>query len=76
MNIKLADFGLLKDGLDLRIYLKIWLYIAPEVYYNGHYTNIISLWLLAIIIFLYIYGLLSKPFEGKQQQDLEIKGQS
>jgi serine/threonine protein kinase len=59
--IKIADFGLARDGSYLKTFCGTWLYAAPEIWKNRPYTAMVDIWSLGIIAFQYAYDLPKIP---------------
>lgn len=55
--IKLGDFGLAKNIMDLATCCGTYQYTAPEVWKKGGYTSAVDIWSLGVVIFEYAYGL-------------------
>lgn len=51
LNIKLADFGLANNKLDLKTFCDTQKYIASKIYLRKSYTTLVNLWSLEMIIF-------------------------
>ena len=55
--IKLADFGLAKNDSSLKTFCGSNEYAAPEVWGRGHYTAMVDIWSLGVVVLQYGYGL-------------------
>lgn len=57
LSIKVADFGLASDSVELKTLCGTPGYVAPEVYYRKLYTPAVDLWSLGVIALKYLHGL-------------------
>ena len=48
--IKLADFGLAREGSKCEGKVGTWLYAAPEVFHRVRYTSKVDIWSLGVVI--------------------------
>lgn len=64
LHIKLADFGLAQNRSDLQTNCGSNLYKAPEIFLGQHYTNVVDIWSLAVIVMRFVYGLPEKSSAG------------
>lgn len=67
LRIKLADFGLANDRLDLKTVCGTQQYTAPEIYLGSKYTASVDLWSIGVIILQYMYGLPRAPRQRRGQ---------
>lgn len=66
--VKLADFGLAREGTTCRGSAGTWLYTAPEVFYKGGYNSKVDVWSLGVVIMqLLLQGNLPEPKKGYTQ---------
>ncbi|KAF2834208.1 Pkinase-domain-containing protein, partial [Patellaria atrata CBS 101060] len=56
-SIKIADFGMAKDGSFLKTVCGTRLYAAPEIWKGSPYTSKVDIWSLGVIAFKYARGL-------------------
>ncbi|KAF9733806.1 hypothetical protein PMIN03_011750 [Paraphaeosphaeria minitans] len=59
--IKIADFGLARDGSFLKTVCGTRLYAAPEIWQNRPYTSKVDIWSLGLIAFQCTYRLPDAP---------------
>ena len=63
--IKVADFGLARQGTTCRTQAGTWLYMAPEVFTGRSYGPKIDVWSVGVVILqLLLKGYLPKPTAG------------
>ncbi len=55
--IKLADFGLAKNDSSLKTFCGSNEYAAPEIWGRHHYTAMVDIWSLGVVVLEYAYGL-------------------
>lgn len=55
--IKLVDFGLAKNDSSLKTLCGSNEYAAPEIWERHHYTAVVDIWSLGVVILQYGYGL-------------------
>ena len=55
--IKLVDFGLAKNDSTLKIFCGSNEYAAPEIWGRHHYTAMVDIWSLGVVVLQYGYGL-------------------
>ncbi|KAL8857818.1 MAG: hypothetical protein Q9178_005574 [Gyalolechia marmorata] len=55
--IKLVDFGFAKNDFSLKTFCGTDDYAAPEIWEHRHYTTMVDLWSLGVIVLQYGYGL-------------------
>lgn len=55
--IKLVDFGLAKSDSSLRTFCGTNEYVAPEVWEHHHYTAMVDIWSLGVVVLQFGYGL-------------------
>ena len=55
--IKLADFGLAKNDSSLKTFCGSNEYAAPEIWGRHHYTTMVDIWSLGVVVLQYGYGL-------------------
>ncbi|OAG36035.1 hypothetical protein AYO21_09753 [Fonsecaea monophora] len=73
IHVKLADFGLAQNRLDLKTFCGSPMYAAPEIFLGGHYTNRVDIWSLAVIAVQYGYNLpLSESPENPAGKDTDL----
>ncbi|KIW39692.1 uncharacterized protein PV06_08282 [Exophiala oligosperma] len=59
--IRVGDFGLAKEDIDLRTRCGNYRYSPPEVYLNRPYTSVVDIWQLGVIAMEGLYGLPNGP---------------
>ncbi len=55
--IKLVDFGLAKNDSTLKTFCGTNDYAAPEIWEHHHYTAMVDIWSLGVVVLQYGYGL-------------------
>lgn len=55
--IKLVDFGLAKNDSTFKTFCGTNEYAAPEIWEHRHYTTMVDLWSLGVVVLQYGYGL-------------------
>ena len=55
--IKLVDFGLAKNDSSLKTFCGSNEYAAPEIWGRHHYTAMVDIWSLGVVVLQYGYGL-------------------
>lgn len=55
--IKLADLGLAKNDSSLKTFCGSNEYAAPEIWGRHHYTTMVDIWSLGVVVLQYGYGL-------------------
>ena len=55
--IKLVDFGLAKNDSTFKTFCGTNKYAAPEIWEHCHYTTMVDIWSLGVVVFQYGYGL-------------------
>jgi len=63
--IKLVDFGLAKNNSSLKTFCGTSTYVAPEIWEHGHYTAMVDIWSLGVVVLQYGYGL-PKPSQERK----------
>lgn len=63
--IKLADFGLAKNDSSLKTFCGSNEYAAPEIWGRHHYTAMVDIWSLGVVVLEYAYGLPQPTRERK-----------
>ena len=77
-HIKLADFGLAQDRLDLKTFCGSPKYAAPEIFLGQPYTNGVDIWSLAVIMMEFMYGLCQYEEPGNlgSRKEFQLWGQA
>ena len=65
--IKLADFGLAKNDSSLKTFCGSNEYAAPEIWGRHHYTAMVDIWSLGVVVLEYAYGLPQPTRERKDK---------
>ena len=55
--IKLVDFGLAKNDSSFKTFCGTNEYAAPEIWEHRHYTTMVDIWSLGVVVLQYGYGL-------------------
>lgn len=55
--IKLVDFGLAKNDSTFKTFCGTNEYAAPEIWEHRHYTTMVDIWSLGVVVLQYGYGL-------------------
>ena len=55
--IKLVDFGLAKNNSPLKTFCGTNEYAAPEIWEHRHYTAMVDIWSMGVVVLQYGYGL-------------------
>ena len=63
--IKLGDFGLAKNDSILKTVCGTYAYAAPEIWEDRHYTAMVDIWSLGVVVLQYGYGL-PKPSQKRR----------
>ena len=63
--IKLVDFGLAKNDSSLKSFCGSNEYAAPEIWERDHYTAMVNIWSLGVVVLEYAYGLPQPTRERK-----------
>ena len=63
--IKLADFGFAKNDSSLKTFCGSNEYAAPEIWGCHHYTAMVDIWSLGVVVLEYAYGLPQPTRERK-----------
>ena len=63
--IKLVDFGLAKNDSSLKTFCGSNEYAAPEIWGRHHYTAMVDIWSLGVVVLEYAYGLPQPTRERK-----------
>ena len=63
--IKLVDFGLAKNNSPLKTFCGTNAYAAPEIWKHRHYTAMVDIWSMGVVVLQYGYGLPEPSLERK-----------
>lgn len=71
--IKLVDFGLAKTDSSLKTFCGSEPYTAPEIWERRHYTTLVDIWSLGVIVLEYVYGLPTQHSQARTKGEVVMK---